>query len=396
MNKEKEAALLMLFGGVDKLFPDGFQTRGQSNILLVGDPGVAKSQLLRYVQGIAPRGLYTSGKGSSAAGLTAAIIRDPDTGEISLEAGALVLADRGLCLIDEFDKMNENDRSAIHEAMEQHTISVAKAGIVATLNARTGILAAANPKFGRYEPHRTFSENVNLSPAILSRFDLVFILKDEPQAEKDQVLANHILKLHQFHGTAQTSAPPLAEEILKKYIAFAKTHYNPSLSEEATEVIEEFYVNMRTSAGRSTEDGDRRNRVTITARQLEGIIRLAESRARAALRTSVSKHDALKAIELMNYSLSQIAVDPTTGEADIDGFYSGQTSSKRSKLTKLLSIIDFLYRDAGGKPFEEELLLAEAENEGITREYTKGVVQQMLRDGQLYQPKSGWIKRPDS
>ncbi|MCE7737025.1 MAG: hypothetical protein GPJ54_19220 [Candidatus Heimdallarchaeota archaeon] len=299
------------------------------------------------------------------------------------------------CMIDEFDKMNENDRSAIHEGMEQHTISIAKAGIVATLNARTGVFAAANPKFGRYEPHRTFSENVNLSPAILSRFDLVFIIRDEPEIEKDQILANHILKLHQFHGTSQTVVAPITEEMLKKYIAFAKTHYNPTLTEEATEVIESFYVNMRSSVGRSN-DGDNRNRVTITARQLEGIIRMAEARARAGLRNTVTKHDALKAIELMNYSLSQIAIDPTTGEADIDGFYSGQTSSKRSKLTKLLSIVDFLYRDAGGKPFEEELLLAEAENEGITREYTKGVVQQMLRDGQLYQPKTGWIKRPDS
>lgn len=395
MEKVKEAALLMLFGGVDKTFPDGFTTRGQSNLLLVGDPGVAKSQLLRYIQGVAPRGLYTSGRGSSAAGLTAAIIRDPDTSEISLEAGALVLADRGICLIDEFDKMNENDRSAIHEAMEQHTISIAKAGIVATLNARTGVLAAANPKYGRYEPHRTFSENVNLSPAILSRFDLVFILKDEPEAEKDQILASHILNLHRFHGTSQSSVPTISEELLKKYIAFAKTYYRPVLSEEASDVIEEFYVNMRISAGR-TEGGEAKNRVTITARQLEGIIRMAEARARAGLRSSVTKHDALKAIELMNFSLSQIAVDPTTGEADIDGFYSGQTSSKRSKLTKLLSIVDFLYRDAGGAPFEEELLLAEAENEGIAREYTKGVVQQMLRDGQLYQPKTGWIKRPDS
>ena len=396
MTRVKEAALLMLFGGVDKFFPDGFTVRGQSNVLLVGDPGVAKSQILKYVQGIAPRGLYTSGRGSSAAGLTAAIIRDPDTGEITLEAGAMVLADQGLCLIDEFDKMSETDRSAIHESMEQHTVSIAKAGIVATLNSRTAVFAAANPKYGRYEPNRSFSENVNLTPAILSRFDIVFIIRDEPDEKKDSVLASHILNLHRFHGTSQSIIPPLTEEQLKKYIAYAKTNVNPSLSEEATEVISEFYVNMRNSYGKAGEDGNRKNRITITARQLEGIIRLAEARARAALRPTVSKHDALMAIELMKESLSQIAIDPTTGEVDIDSFYTGQTSSKRTKLTKLLSIMDFLYRDAGGKPFDEEWLVEEAEREGITREYTKGVIQQMLRDGSLYQPKPGKLKRPDT
>jgi replicative DNA helicase Mcm len=323
---------------------------------------------------------------------TAAIMRDPDTGEVTLEAGALVLADRGVCLIDEFDKMNENDRSAIHEAMEQHTVSVAKAGIVATLNARTGVLAAANPKYGRYEPQRTFSENVNLSPAILSRFDLVFILRDEPDEKHDAVLASHILKLHRFHGTAQVSKPPLTEDQLKKYFSYAKSHYNPILTEEASELIEDFYVSMRNiyAHADSSQAGDR---VTITARQLEGIIRLSEARARAALRNQVTKQDAQNAIDLMKYSLNQIATDPDTGYADIDAFYTGQTGTRRSKLTKLLSIIDFLYRDAGGK-FKEELLYDEAEREGLGKEYAKGAIQQMRRDGTLYQPQAGWLDKP--
>ncbi|MDH5401930.1 MAG: minichromosome maintenance protein MCM [Candidatus Heimdallarchaeota archaeon] len=392
LREVKEAAMYMLFGGVDKQFPDGFSTRGQPNVLIVGDPGVAKSQLLRYVQSIAPRGLYTSGKGSSAAGLTAAITRDPETSEITLEAGAMVLADRGVCLIDEFDKMNENDRSAIHEAMEQHTVSVAKAGIVATLNARTGVLAAANPKYGRYEPHRTFSENVNLTPAILSRFDLVFILQDEPNEQNDSILADHILKLHRYHGSTQSIKPPMNEETLKKYISYAKRNYNPALLPEATELLEEFYVTMRNSYGKSGESG-KSDRVTITARQLEGIIRLAEARARAALRTQVTKNDAQKSIDIMKYSLSHIAKDPETGQADIDALYSGQTGTKRTKLTKLMSIIDFLSRESGG-PFSQENLIQEAKDQGLTQEYVMGVIQQMRRDGTLYQPKPGWFDKP--
>ncbi len=392
-NEVKEASMLLLFGGVTKTYPDGFSTRGQPNVLLIGDPGVAKSQMLRYVQSIAPRGIFTSGKGSSAAGLTAAIVRDPDTGEVTLEAGALVLADRGLCLIDEFDKMSENDRSAIHEAMEQHTVSIAKAGIVATLNARTGVFAAANPKYGRYEINRTFNENVNLSAPILSRFDLIFTLRDEPEEDNDSVIASHILNLHRFHGNAATNKPPMQEDELKKYIAYAKKNYHPVLSEEAVELIENYYVSMRSAYGKSSADGKQGDRVTITARQLEGIIRLSEARARAALRSVVTKMDAQKAIDLVKFSLSQIAIDPETGAQDIDALYSGSTGTKRNKLNKLLSLIDFLYKQNNG-PFKEEELINEAEREGLAKDYVIGVLTSMRRDGTLYEPRPGMIDKP--
>ncbi len=390
MTEVKEAAMLLLFGGVDKVFADGFSTRGQPNILMVGDPGIAKSQLLKYVQSIAPRGIYTSGKGSSAAGLTAAIIRDPDTGEITLEAGALVLADRGVCLIDEFDKMNDNDRSAIHEAMEQHSVSIAKAGIVATLNARTGVMAAANPKHGRYAAHRSFADNVNLSPAILSRFDLVFVLRDEPEEKHDTQIATHILNLHRYHST-NTGPPPLSQEELKKYIMYAKQNFKPVLSEEAAELIETFYVGMRSSIAKGKEKAS--ERVTITARQLEGIIRLAEARAKAALRNVVTKQDAQRAIDLVKFSLREIAIDPETGAIDIDALYSGITSSKRNRLTKLLGLIDFLYRESGG-PFEEKALLDLAIQEKLDLKYVEGALQQMKRDGTLYQPEPGILDKP--
>ncbi|MHA2503994.1 MAG: ATP-binding protein, partial [Candidatus Kariarchaeaceae archaeon] len=394
MDRIKQAALLMLFAGVDKSHPDGFSTRGQPNILLVGDPGVAKSQLLRYVQSIAPRGLYTSGKGSSAAGLTAAIIRDPETGEITLEAGAMVLADRGVCLIDEFDKMNENDRSAIHEAMEQHTVSVAKAGIVATLNARTGVLAAANPKHGRYEDYRPFNENVNLSPAILSRFDLVFIMRDIPEEKDDEQLASHILKLHRFHGSSDSRRPPLNEEKLRKYIAFAKKQFNPIITEPAAEKIQHYYVNMRNSYGAVGENP--KDRITITARQLEGIIRLAESHARARLKENVTEEDADFAIDLMKYSLDQITLDPESGEYDYDAFISGQTKTRRSKLNMVRDAINFMHKDAGGSFNEEETIQFAMKESGdtLTDEYVRGAIEQMIRDGQLYRPNRGKLDKP--
>lgn len=746
LEKEKEAIMYFLFGGVDKLHPNGFKNRGQPNILLVGDPGVAKSQLLKAVHKVAPRGVYTSGKGSSAAGLTAAIVRDPDTGELTLEAGALVLADKGVCLtgdteillgdgrvvpimeiyenkgkveilsfnegtleieskpvkavskrfskkifelkfetgdvvkaspehpfpvwngtlvwktaeeldendiiidyrnfkvkgdprfnpsilefigylvfnqtfsptvisckkeetlerimnlakifsiefscegntiifegnqlsaklkrnlgrtiastedifsfvyqlrpdeitpfttaianfagefdengnfylkdlsglrewirkifrkvgvisrieegnlciadynsfcrlnsmrfveslqvtyntylrmkrkenmelhgeplmhqfpelkpllerhngpqeiekfarsfvindvafntliqkkelpgevvynvqvednetyfanfipvhnclIDEFDKMSENDRSAIHEAMEQQTISVAKAGIVATLNSRTGILAAANPVHGRYEDHRTFVENVDLGPTILSRFDLIFILRDIPDEKEDESKAIHILNLHMNYDTNLVEDPPIPLEKLKKYIMFAKQKCEPRLTQEAINNIQEFYVNLRNNVKR----GDR-NAIPITARQLEGIVRLAEARARIALRDKVTKQDAQKAIDLMVYSLQQIAIDPETGELDYDAFASGHTSTKRSRISRLMSIIENLQSISSG-PFEEKEVYREAEAEGLDLEFVQKAIYDLVRQGALYRPEAGKLSK---
>ncbi len=215
----KEAIMYLLFGGVPKTLTD-ITIRGEINALFVGDPGTAKSQLLQYVARIAPRGLYTSGRGTTAAGLTAAVIREKGGG-MSLEAGALVLADKGIACIDEMDKMRQEDRVAIHEAMEQHTVSVAKGGIVATLNARTAILAAANPSLGRYEPHRTVAENISLPVTILSRFDLIFVLRDTPDKEIDSKMSEHILEIHR-KGTPPTETP-IPPDLLRKYISYAKT-----------------------------------------------------------------------------------------------------------------------------------------------------------------------------
>ncbi|MEM0351142.1 MAG: minichromosome maintenance protein MCM, partial [Archaeoglobaceae archaeon] len=193
----KLAIALQLFGGVPKKLPDGTEIRGDIHILLVGDPGVAKSQLLRYVHRIAPRSIYTTGKGTTTAGLTAAAVRDEVDGRWTLEAGALVLADKGIALVDEIDKMRKEDRSALHEALEQQTISVAKAGINAILKARCALLAAANPKYGRFDRYSSIAEQIELSPTLLSRFDLIFVLTDEPNIERDKKLAEHIRNIHQ-------------------------------------------------------------------------------------------------------------------------------------------------------------------------------------------------------
>ncbi|MHA1287535.1 MAG: minichromosome maintenance protein MCM, partial [Candidatus Thorarchaeota archaeon] len=292
----KESIALLLFGGVSKTLEDGTKLRGKSNILMIGDPGTGKSQILKFVSGLAVRALYTSGKGSSAAGLTAAVIHDSDSGAMTLEAGALVLADQGIACIDEFDKMDPTDRTAIHEAMEQHTVSIAKAGIVATLNARTSILAAANPTLGRYESSLSVQDNIRLPFTILSRFDLIWIMVDTIEATKDRELAQFILNMHQMkRAKDKPSIPPISPAFLKKYIGYSNRYVIPQLTPEAAEVIENFYVGLRKSA----EGGAA---VPITARQLESLVRLSEARARMALQPKVSKEDAQAAVRLMEDS----------------------------------------------------------------------------------------------
>lgn len=264
----KKALLLLMVGGVTRVMDDGMKIRGDINICLMGDPGVAKSQLLKHIATVAPRGIYTSGKGSSGVGLTAAVLKDPVTGEFVLEGGSLVLADMGICCIDEFDKMEESDRTSIHEVMEQQTISIAKAGITTTLNARTAILAAANPAYGRYNPHRTAEENFNLPAALMSRFDLLFLLVDRPDLETDRMLAEHVTYVH------QNSAPPALDfevfsaEFLRGYIAQART-IQPYIPRDLTEYIVAAYVALR---------GDPTNSSSyVTARSLLGILRLAQA-----------------------------------------------------------------------------------------------------------------------
>ncbi|MEM4703539.1 MAG: minichromosome maintenance protein MCM [Candidatus Bathyarchaeia archaeon] len=377
----KEAIMYLLFGGVGKTLPD-ITIRGEINTLLVGDPGTAKSQLLQYVARVAPRGLYTSGRGTTAAGLTAAVIREKGGG-MTLEAGALVLADKGVACIDEMDKMRNEDRVAIHEAMEQHTVSVAKGGIVATLNARTAILAASNPSLGRYEPHRTVAENISLPVTILSRFDLIFVLRDVPNKESDSKMSEHILEIHR-KGLSPVE-PPIPLEFLRKYITYAKS-IKPSLTQEAIRRLNDFYLAMRSV---SEAEG---SPVAITARQLESLVRIAEARARSALRKEVTAEDAEAAIAIMKRSLEEVGIDLSSYKMDIDIIMTGKPKSVRDKLQAVLSTLTELEKETG--LVEKTVLLSELEEKHkMPKGEADRLISQLLREGTIYEPREGYLKK---
>jgi replicative DNA helicase Mcm len=386
----KESIALLLFGGVGKTLPDGTRLRGRSNILMIGDPGTGKSQILKFVAGLAARGLYTSGKGTTAAGLTAAVVHDTDTGAMTLEAGALVLADQGIACIDEFDKMDPNDRTAIHEAMEQHTVSIAKAGIVATLNARTSILAAANPTLGRYEPSLSIQDNIKLPFTIMSRFDLIWILVDTVEATKDRELAQFILGMHQMKKTTRKGTiAPIPPEFLKKYIGYANRYVLPQLTSEAAEVIENFYVDLRKSAEGGAAP------VPITARQLEALVRLAEARAKMALRNKVTKEDAQASIRLQEESLRMVALDRATGKIDIDKLVSTMSAAQRSSSDIILKAMrDF--EAEGTSTVNQDALIQRVVSMGLAAERAEEVIRKLVAEGILFNPREGKIKRIQS
>ncbi|MUM64753.1 AAA domain-containing protein [Acidianus infernus] len=377
----KEAIALALFGGVPRVMPDGTRIRGDIHVLIIGDPGTAKSQILQFAARVAPRSVYTTGKGATAAGLTAAVVREKNSGDYYLEAGALVLADGGIAVIDEIDKMREEDRVAIHEAMEQQTVSIAKAGIVAKLNARATIIAAGNPKFGRYIAERGISENIDLPPTILSRFDLIFILVDKP-GDEDQRLATHILDMH--GGKQVKDIIPV--DLLKKYIAYARKYVNPELTEEAKQLLADFYVEMRK---KSSETPD--SPILITPRQLEALIRLSEAYARMALRKTVTKEDAENAINIMRIFLEKVGIDVESGTMDIDTIMTGKPKSAREKMVKIMEIIDTLSGSEGCAKLRE--IVKEAEREGIERQSTEKLISDMKKSGLIYEAKPECYKK---
>jgi Predicted ATPase involved in replication control, Cdc46/Mcm family len=327
MDDVKKGILLQLFGGTNKTFKKGGRYRGDVNILLCGDPSTSKSQILQYVHKIAPRGVYTSGKGSSAVGLTAYITRDIDTKQLVLESGALVLSDGGVCCIDEFDKMSDSTRSVLHEVMEQQTISIAKAGIITTLNARTSILASANPINSRYDPNLPVTANIDLPPPLLSRFDLVYLILDRVDEDIDRQLARHLTDMY-LEDAPETvnNKYVLPVEFLTSYIQYAKENFLPVMTEVAKQELVKSYVEMRRLGDDSRAS---EKRITATTRQLESMIRLSEAHAKMRLSETVELIDVKEAVRLIKSAIKDYATDPITGRIDMDMVQTGTTSAQR-------------------------------------------------------------------
>jgi replicative DNA helicase Mcm len=401
MDVEKDALVLQLFGGLSKRMPDGSYIRGDIHSLFVGDPGTAKSQLLTYMSKLAPRSIYASGKASSAAGLTAAAVRDEfGEGQWTLEAGALVLADMGIACIDEIDKMSDQDRSSLHQAMEQQEISVAKAGINATLKSRCAVLAAANPKLGRFDDFIPISEQINMPPALLSRFDLIFSILDKPKRETDSALATHILRTHKAGEVNENILrsehskysieerdilleqviPTFDPEFLRKYVAYSKRYIFPVMEDDAMKLIQDYYVDLRNQSQDS---------VPFTARQLEAFVRLAEASARVRLSNVATITDAKRSIHIINEYLRRVGMDKETGKFDIDIIATGSSHSQQQRMRTVMDIIKRICEESEEGNASRNEIITEGEAIGLSSEKITSALDKMKRNGQIYEPSHG-------
>lgn len=382
----KEGLILQMIGGLKKTKSDGTVIRGDMHVLLVGDPGAAKSTMLLFIVKVAPKARYVAGKSSTGAGITASVVRDEFLKTWALEGGALVLANGGLCAIDELDKMDPEDRSAMHEALAQQTVTVSKANINATLKAETTVLAAANPKLGRFDPYQPIASQIDLPPTLINRFDLIFPVRDIPSKDLDTKIADRVLA---FQKNPKAMEPDIPVHLFKKYIAYVKQKVFPKLSDGAIEEIKEFYVTLR---NQETQGDAGIRPIPISARQLEALVRLAEASARIRLSESVTRQDAKRAINLLKYCLMQVGFDYETGQIDIDRIGTGITAATRSKMVLVREIISAF--EAKGKrtiPIEE--IVSEATAKGLTEQQVEEILEKLKRSGDLFEPKRGHVQR---
>ena len=373
----KKAISCLLFGGSRKRLPDGLTRRGDINLLLLGDPGTAKSQLLKFVEQVSPIGVYTSGKGSSAAGLTAAVMRDPSSRNFVMEGGAMVLADGGVVCIDEFDKMREDDRVAIHEAMEQQTISIAKAGITTTLNSRCSVLAAANSVYGRWDDTKG-EQNIDFMPTILSRFDMIFIVKDEHDKTKDITLAKHVMGVHMTANAATNQAVEGEIDVvtLTKYISYCRSRCGPRLSREACEKLQNRYVLMRSGARTHERESEKKTSIPITVRQLEAIIRIAESLAKMKLQPFAGETEVEEALRLFQVSTLDAAL---TGDlSGVEGFTSTSEQEELNRIERQIK-----RRFVVGSQVSEYAIVQDFIKQKYEERKIYKVLQYMMRRGEI-------------
>jgi len=390
----KQAVALQLFGGTPgKTLVDGGIIRSDTHILLIGDPGSAKTRILQSVASLVPKGIYVSGKSITGGGMTAVAERDEfSEGGWTLKAGALVLGSGGIVCIDEFDKVDDEDRAALHEALESQTISVAKAGIIATFSARAAVLAAANPKFGRFDEHSYPIQQFNIPPTLLSRFDLIFPIKDKMDAEQDKKIAEHILLQHEAAGAKiadvkdfeQVEKPPIDKELLRKYIAYARKNVMPRLSKEASNRIQEYYVELRRL-------GEKEGTTPITPRQIEGLVRMAEASAKSRLSNIVTKEDAERAINLVEFVLKTLAVD-TSGRRDIDTILTGMPKEKVNKINIILEVIKKIEEESNGAGASFSKIAEEASKSNIDENTLKKFLDELEKTGDIFSPRPGIIK----
>ncbi|KAK7074488.1 minichromosome maintenance protein 5 [Halocaridina rubra] len=373
----KKSVACLLFGGSRKRLPDGLTRRGDINVLLLGDPGTAKSQILKFVERVAPIAVYTSGKGSSAAGLTASVNRDPVSRNFVMEGGAMVLADGGVVCIDEFDKMREDDRVAIHEAMEQQTISIAKAGITTTLNSRCSVMAAANSVFGRWDDTKG-EENIDFMPTILSRFDMIYIVKDEHDETRDITLAKHVMNVHlnALKTTEETPEGELSLKLLKKYISYCRSHCGPRLSESAGEKLKNRYILMRGGTREAENQTDKRLAIPITVRQLEAIVRISESLAKMRLEPFATERDVDEALRLFQVSTLDAAMSGSLTGAE--GFTTEEDQEVLSRIEKQLK-----RRFAIGSQVSEHAIVQDFLRQKYPERAVYKVLHFMIRRGEL-------------